>query len=183
MYIILSQKKDSESTYFDDLFKTYHFPARYKNQIAENDVFIYYQGNRFKKDRRIYFGTGKIKKVYNTDEENYYAELTECKTFEKEVPIYLESGYIEQLDYTCVRKSKNPPWQSSIRPLSEKAYKMILELAGQLLSMQYISKDVTELRNELKDNIKNYYLKENIESLKNAKEIISILIELESSIT
>ncbi len=60
MLIILSQKVDTESLYSDELFNTYHYPARYKNQIHKGDVFIYYQGNRFNKEQRYYFGMLKI---------------------------------------------------------------------------------------------------------------------------
>ena len=46
MLIILSQKIDTESPYSDEPFNSYHYPARYRNQIHEGDVFVYYQGNR-----------------------------------------------------------------------------------------------------------------------------------------
>ena len=65
------------------------------------------------------------------DGENYYAKLLHCQQFEKKVPIYLpDGGYIEQLGYETVRNSINPPWQSSIRPLSQKAFDYILNAAG-----------------------------------------------------
>lgn len=35
MLVILSQKVDSESSYADELFNSYHYPARYKNQLHE----------------------------------------------------------------------------------------------------------------------------------------------------
>ena len=60
MYIILSQRKDIESSYSDNLYKTYHFPAKYKNQISTGDVFVYYQGDRFDRAHRVYFGTGTV---------------------------------------------------------------------------------------------------------------------------
>ena len=47
MLVILSQKVDSESSYADELFNSYHYPARYKNQLRKGDIFIYYQGNRY----------------------------------------------------------------------------------------------------------------------------------------
>lgn len=46
MLIISSQKIDTESPYSDEPFNSYHYPARYRNQIHEGDVFVYYQGNR-----------------------------------------------------------------------------------------------------------------------------------------
>ena len=127
MIIILSQKIDSESSYSDDVFKIYHYPSRYRNQIHVGDTFVYYQGNRYKKEERYYFGTGTIESIYKGEDNDYYAVLTNCKKFDNNVSIYLaDGGYIEQLDYQTVRKSINPPWQSSIRPLSEKAFRHIL---------------------------------------------------------
>lgn len=127
MLVILSQKVDSESSYTDELFNSYHYPARYKNQLHKGDVFIYYQGNRYDKSQRYYFGVGSVGEIQTTDGENYYAKLLDCQQFERKVPIYLpDGGYIEQLGFETVRKSLNPPWQSSIRPLSQEAYDYIL---------------------------------------------------------
>ena len=83
MLVILSQKIDTESEYADDLFNTYHYPARYKNQLHKGDVFIYYQGNRYSKDHRYYFGGGTVGEVLSADGENYYAKLIDCQLFEK----------------------------------------------------------------------------------------------------
>ena len=38
MLVILSQKVDSESSYTDELFNSYHYPARYKNQLHKGDI-------------------------------------------------------------------------------------------------------------------------------------------------
>ena len=62
MLVILSQKVDSESSYADELFNSYHYPARYKNQLHEGDIFIYYQGNRYDKSQRYYFGVALLAK-------------------------------------------------------------------------------------------------------------------------
>mgnify|MGYP000887931365 CR=1 FL=1 len=178
MYIVLSQRKDIESLYSDELYSMYHFPARYKSQIKNGDIFIYYQGDRFNRGHRVYFGTGRVNKVYTTDGENYYAELVECQTFENEVPIYLNDnqGYIEQLGYDTVRKRPRPPWQSSIRPLSESAYKYILSKAGELTKVEAIC-GVEDLKEELKNAIKGYYLGDDIDSLKNATDIAFKILE------
>ena len=176
MYIILSQRKDIESSYSDNLYKTYHFPAKYKNQISTGDVFIYYQGDRFDRAHRVYFGMGTVGRIYTTDNESYYAELHSCSSFEKEVPIYLgDDGYIEQLGYDAIRKSPNPPWQSSIRPLSEKAYLHIVSNAG---NMQKISDSlqVDALKAELKSAVKGYYLSDDINSLKQVAEIANKIL-------
>jgi len=153
--IILSQKIDSYPDYEDDLFNVYHYPARYRNQIHEGDTFVYYQGNRYDKTKRYYFGTGIVGKITCYDEENYYAALLHGRKFEKKVPIYLpDEGYIEQLGYDTIRKSMNPPWQSSVRPISEIAYNYILEHAGKLLEIVSIE----DLKERLKEAIRAFYI-------------------------
>ena len=93
MIIILSQKIDTESAYTgDEVFRTYHYPGRYRNQIHTGDVFVYYQGNRYDKSQRYYFGTGWIGNIKTEDEDNYYAELLNVVRFEKKGPIYLPDG-------------------------------------------------------------------------------------------
>jgi len=81
MYIILSQRIDIESEYSDDLFQLYHYPARYKSQIHEGDIFIYYQGDRLVREHRYYFGTGKIGHIWTDDGENYYATIVDAASF------------------------------------------------------------------------------------------------------
>lgn len=181
MYIILSQRKDIEMTYSDSLYCIYHFPAKYKNQIHEGDVFVYYQGDRTNKEHRIYFGTGLIGKIHTRDEVSYYAELVNCMSFEKEVSIYLDGNpkYIETFGYETVRRSPNPPWQSSIRPLSDQAYQYIIDHAGKLNKEDNsVSKD--ELKIELKNAIKKFYLENDTEGLKEAYTIIGDILGKET---
>jgi len=155
MLIVLSQKVDSNSDYDDELFNIYHYPARYRNQIHEGDSFVYYQGNRYNKTQRYYFGIGIVGKTTCHDDENYYATLLHGRKFEKKIPIYLpDDGYIEQLGYESIRKSINPPWQSSIRPISETAYNYILEHAGNLSDVDSIE----DLKERLKDSIRAFYI-------------------------
>ena len=131
MLIILSQRIDTDSDYSDEVFETYHYPSRYKNQIHEGNTFVYYQGNRYVKEQRYYFGVGTIGQITSFDEENYYASLINVRKFNNTVPIYLPDGkYVEQLGYETVRKSPTPPWQSSVRPLSQQAYDYIISAAG-----------------------------------------------------
>jgi hypothetical protein len=156
MYIILSQRKDTKSVYMDKMFSLYHFPRRYKNQIRSGDSFIYYQGDRYSRDKRYYYGKGEIGRIYQTSCDDYYAELIDCYEFTSVVPIYKENGYIEQIDYKVVRNSPNPPWQSSIRPLSDKAAKQILRLAKDLKPLNTASLQ-TVLGNDLKAAINRYY--------------------------
>lgn len=159
MLIVLSQRIDIESEYADELFKTYHYPARYRNQLHEGDIFVYYQGNRYDRKQRYYFGTGVITQISAADEENYYATLDNCKRFSQKVPIYLpDGGYIEQLSYQEVRKSINPPWQSSIRPLSEQAYNYILSHAGVIEDIISAS-SMEDMKEHLKKSIRNFFIK------------------------
>ena len=175
MYIILSQKIDTTTSYSDEVFKVYHYPARYKNQIHEGDRFIYYQGNRFIKNQRYYFGKGIVEFIYTNDGENYYARLAHCSKFEYTVPIYLpDGGYIEQLSYENVRKKPNPPWQSSIRPISLQAYKYISKHGGNLINQPEDNSE-EDLKNELKNVIRSFYIDKNTQSIKNVRDIATRL--------
>jgi len=160
MLVVLSQKVDSDSSYSDELFVSYHYPAKYKNQLHKGDIFIYYQGNRYDKSQRYYFGVGTIGDILTADGENYYAKLVDCQRFEKKIPIYLPGGgYIEQLGFETVRKSINPPWQSSIRPLSQKAYDYILNAAGVQSAQKVADNDsVDVLKDKLKLAVREFYV-------------------------
>ena len=163
--MILSQKVDIASSYSDELFNSYHYPARYRNQLHEGDVFIYYQGNRYDKSQRYYFGIGTIGEIKTTDGENYYAKLLNCQRFEKKVPIYLpDGGYIEQLGYDTVRRSVNPPWQSSIRPLSQTAFDYIVNAAG-IQMFPDKPESIDELNEKLKTAIREYFVDSNIAAI------------------
>lgn len=177
MIVILSQRIDSDSSYSDELFNTYHYPSKYKNQLSKGDRFVYYQGNRFDKNQRYYFGTGTIGEIYTSDGENYYAKLINCRKFNKRVPIYLPAGgYVEQLDYATVRKSATPPWQSSIRPLSLKAYNYILKAAGiQIMTAAKNTDSVEVLNEKLKTAIRDYYISGNVAAVGTIKSIASAI--------
>jgi hypothetical protein len=132
MKIILSQRIDIKSDYEDIPYFRYHFPKRYRNQICPGDQFIYYQGNRFKKEQRYYFGCGVIGAVEpDATGNHYYAEILEGMSFKKIVPIYLSGGkgFIESIGYEQVRQKPIPSWQNSIRKISESAFSEILKLA------------------------------------------------------
>ena len=167
MYIILSQRIDFESEYSDDLFHLYHYPAKYKNQIHEGDIFVYYQGDRLVREHRYYFGTGKIGHICTDDGDNYYAAILEAARFSHNVPIYLsDTTYYESIGYLSIRNSAQPPWQSSVRPLSNEAYNAIIKQAGPMLpikSEETGSLDPLEL--ELKKAVKDYYLHSNNEAI------------------
>ena len=63
--------------------------------------------------------------------KSFYAEILDPHQFSNTVPIYLPEGegYIESLGYDQVRNKPNPPWQSSIRKISDDAFFTILHLA------------------------------------------------------
>ncbi len=177
MLVILSQKVDSESAYSDELFNSYQYPARYKNQLHKGDVFIYYQGNRYEKSHRYYFGIGTIGEILTTDGENYYAKLLDCQRFEKKVPIYLpDGGYIEQLGYDTVRKSINPPWQSSIRPISQAAFDYILNAAGVQTAPKPAAGDSVEvLKEKLKTAVRDFYVEDNAAAIYRIESIAATI--------
>lgn len=168
MYIILSQRIDFESEYADELFHLYHFPRKYRNQIHGGDIFIYYQGDRYERSHRYYYGTGKIERVWSEDEENYYASLVDVKRFVNTVPIYRDkNSYFESAGYSEVRNSKQPPWQSSIRPISDEAYHLILTCANGLTPVESTTtpESLTSLELQLKQAIREYFLNKKIESI------------------
>ena len=183
MIVVLSQKIDTRSGYSDELFKTYHYPGRYRNQLHEGDTFVYYQGNKSIQEQRYYFGTGKIGVIRKADEDNYYAELYDCQKFEKVVPIYLPKGeykYIEQLSYDTVRKKLNPPWQSSIRPLSEEAYNYILK-AGGISDYLTPEEGINLLDDKLKEAIRRYYVGKDRHSITLIRQYATMIEGLNTS--
>jgi len=173
MLVILSQKVDTESSYADELFNSYHYPARYRNLLHKGDVFIYYQGNRYDKNQRYYFGVGTVGEILTTDGENYYAKLLDCQQFEKKVPIYLpDGGYIEQLGFDSVRKSVNPPWQSSIRPVSQEAFDYILNAAGvQSAPATTATDSVDDLKEQLKQSVRDFFVKKDVSAIHRIESI------------
>ena len=173
MLVILSQKVDTESSYADELFNSYHYPARYRNLLHKGDVFIYYQGNRYDKNQRYYFGVGTVGEILTTDGENYYAKLLDCQQFEKKVPIYLpDGGYIEQLGFDSVRKSVNPPWQSSIRPVSQEAFDYILNAAGvQSAPATTAADSVDDLKEQLKQSVRDFFVKKDVSAIHRIESI------------
>lgn len=133
MKIILSQRIDFETEYDDIPYRTYHFPKRYRNQIHPGDRFIYYQGNRHKKNQRYYFGCGVIGTVEpDSTGDLYYAEILEGRAFKSTVSIYQPKsiGFIESIGYENVRLKPVPSWQNSIRKISDSAFSEILKLAN-----------------------------------------------------
>lgn len=136
------------------------------------------EGNRFVKEQRYYFGIGTVGKIATTDGENYYANLLNCQEFQKKVPIYLpDGGYIEQLDYEEVRKSINPPWQSSIRPISQKAFNYIALMAG-VQELPNEVKSLETLKEDLKKVIRDFYVGGNDSAILEIGSIASAIAKL-----
>lgn len=131
MAIVLSQRIDTKSEYEDVSFAIYHFPRQYRSQISSSDRFIYYQGDRWKKESRYYFGCGVASNVYPATDKMFYTDLLDGRPFIKRVPIYMpEGGFYESIDYMDTRTKPYPPWRSSIRPISDGAFSSIVKKDG-----------------------------------------------------
>ena len=157
MKVVLSRRNDAPSLYEDDMFSVYHYPAKYRNHLKPNDVFVYYHGHKSDKEQRYYFGTGSIGSI-RFDNEDYCANLMCFRKFASTVPIVLpEGGYVEQLDYEEVRQSCNPPWQSAIRPISQLAYDYIINHAG-LLTVPEFNQSIEQLSENIKKATRGYFL-------------------------
>ena len=177
-YIILSQKKDFKSDYQDQIFKLYHFPCQYRSRINTGDIFIYNQGQQGSSKGskvRYYYGTGVIGKIYSLDAGiTYFAELRKCKMFYNNVPIKIDEEYIEQIGIE--NKRTRPNWQSSIRNLSEDAYKTIINMSGGLASVTD-DFEIESIKADMKLSIDDFYLNENhqalIDIVSNALSLIS----------
>jgi hypothetical protein len=176
MPIILSQRIDIQSDYADIPFSTYHFPKKYINQIHSGDIFVYYQGHRNKKEYRYYFGCGVIGVIRkDSTGENYFAEILQSKRFNQSVPIYMPdgNGFIESLGFEQVRLKPTPPWQNSIRKLSDLAYQKILSFAkveldfGQQISKLEKNNDALSVLTELNTKYSKLPPKERARNVEN----------------
>lgn len=117
-----------------------------------------------------------IRRLMNKDDKGT-AKLLDCQQFERKVPIYLpDGGYIEQLGFETVRKSLNPPWQSSIRPLSQEAYDYILKAAGIQLSSEPVHQDsIDVLKDKLKLAVRDFYVEGNSSAIHRIESIASAI--------
>lgn len=164
MLLILSQRIYSKSEYNDIPFEIYHYPKKYRNQIKMGDIFLYYQGDRYKKENRYYFGCGLVAEITASDDgEHYYAKVINGVKFPNTVPTYNPNGgFYESLGYEEVRQKENPPWQNSIRKVSEKAFRAILSAAN--LDFEWIqglfSLDFYNSVNDADKNLFNNFLKD-----------------------
>ncbi|WP_088034871.1 HNH endonuclease signature motif containing protein [Evansella clarkii] len=192
MLLILSQRIDYKSEYKDVPFKLYHFPKSYRSQIKAGDKFIYYQGDRYKKENRYYYGCGIVGDIISSDDgRHYYAEIINGVKFPNKVPIYNPSGgFFESIGYENVREKPNPPWQRSIRKISDSAFKKILSFSKLDLSVQnlllysvakesmtkYDKKLLIPLSAKLKESEAEYILEHAAED-----EIENLLLQLDGS--
>jgi hypothetical protein len=98
-------------------------------------VFVYYQGDSKKLENRYYFGCGVIGQITpdRAGDGSLNAEIRFEVEFPRKVPIRLtsiEGRYYESIGFKTVRKSPNPPWQTSTRKLSVQAFERIIFDAG-----------------------------------------------------
>lgn len=141
-YIVLSQRIDQESEYRDIPFELYHFPQRYRHAIHRGDRFLYYQGDRWHRDHRYYFGIGVVGDIYpDLEQQNhFFAELVEAHPLSVNVPIYTQDGgFYESLGYAEVRKKPVPAWQNSIRRISKEAFETIVHAGNSMVSLEPIT--------------------------------------------
>jgi len=135
MYIVLARRFEEDGTVRGSLWESYEFHAQYRNQIHEGDTFVYSRVSHSRREDRRYFGTGVIGAVGQIGDNLYEAKLLSCKRFRETVPIYHGDSYVETLGYETVRESPVPPWQHSVRPLSEAACRYILQEAIELIDV------------------------------------------------
>jgi len=118
------------------------------------------------------------------DDGEYYAELLSCREFDNKVPIYLSNHkYVEQLGYETVRKSINPPWQSSIRPISTEAYNYLLKHGFNKEEDKRENKSdlsFEEIKQLLKEPIRRLYRDDSIEAAVEARDYLDQLISMVS---
>jgi 5-methylcytosine-specific restriction endonuclease McrA len=151
MPIVLSQRIDVKSEYEDVPFSLYHFPKRYIRQLKTGDRFVYYQGDRNRKDRRYYFGCGVVGAITpDTNGESHFAEIIDGCPFPNKVPIYNPiGGFYESIDYAEVRKSESPPWQQSVRLISDSAFSTIMQTGSVPHEVGVISQTIESGTGEL----------------------------------
>lgn len=132
MPVVLSQRIDTDSEYDDIPFWEYHFPRRYRRQLRTGDRFVYYQGDKSKREHRYYYGHGVIGAINERSEDaSFVAKILDGTRLRSSVPIYNpDGGFYESLGYSEVRNSETPPWQQSIRPISVQAFNAILAAAS-----------------------------------------------------
>lgn len=192
MQLVLSQRIDYKSDYKDIPFKVYHYPKRYRNQIKTGDTFVYYQGDRYKKENRYYFGCGLVGKITPSDDgEHYYAEVINGIKFSAKVPIYNPAGgFYESIGYEKIREKVNPAWQNSVRKISEEAFKTILgsanlnfKVVNELLNLEvddYITKEDKGLLRSFSGNLREKEVEDLFEHA-TENDIEKILLKLDGS--
>ena len=90
-FVILQNREESQ--YNDFIGKFYHFPKKYIKQLSQDNIeFVYYEPK--KKGEGVYFGYGKISKIFEDkkEPEHYFAEIVDYKPFSIEVPFLDDQG-------------------------------------------------------------------------------------------
>lgn len=98
--VLLQNRKDTK--YNDFIGKFYHFPKKYLNLLSHADIeFVYYEPK--KKGEGVYFGYGKIVKVFPDKREAgcYFGEIVGYKPFSKPVEFNSENGEATENSPTC----------------------------------------------------------------------------------
>ncbi|TKJ35816.1 MAG: ATP-binding protein [Planctomycetes bacterium B3_Pla] len=94
--LVLAQNRQG-SEYNDFIGKYYHFPKKYKKILSQSGLeFVYYEPP--KKGKGVYFGHGKIGKVFadKKEAEHYFAEILEYKPFTEGVPLKNSNGDVRE---------------------------------------------------------------------------------------
>lgn len=101
--------------------------------------------------------------------------MLNCQKFENKVPIYLpDGGYIEELGYESVRNSITPPWQSSVRPISQRAFDYIINAAGLQVSPG-LPNSVENLKEKLRNAIREYFVGDNPAAIHRVESIAAAI--------
>ena len=127
-FVLLQSR--SESEYNDFVGKFYHFPKKYLKQLSSPNIeFMYYEPK--KKGEGVYFGYGKIKKIFEDkrEAEHYFAEIVEYKEFSKPAAF---------LDEGSKQREQGPGFniQNSVRSISAKALDEICLDGGIILNIE-----------------------------------------------
>ena len=73
---------------------------------------------------------------------------------------------------SCSRKSSNPPWQNSVRPLSQEAYNYILNSSGIVPAhMSETAETVDELKEKLKSAVKAFYVDQDLSAIQRIEQL------------
>ncbi|MBF0319896.1 MAG: ATP-binding protein [Nitrospirae bacterium] len=140
--LVLAQYRES-SDYNDFIGKYYHFPMKYLKFFNRSNLeFLYYEPS--KKDAGVYFGYGRIGKVFEDKKDNthYFAEILQYSPFASGVPFEDDKGHPRESAPTY-----NP--QNSVRIISAEGLDEICLDGGMMLAFKADAHLVKVLGEEL----------------------------------